>query len=67
MKFNMKHRYFKDREETFTEDTAPIWLTSENTVPGSTMDSRWFWKEHVLTLKVGETVYTDFWDIARVE
>lgn len=68
MKFTMRHRFFESAPpETFTEDTAPDWLTSCNTIPGSTMDSRWFWEDHVLTLKVGETVDTDFQTITRIE
>lgn len=51
----------------FTEESAPEWLTSENTVKGSTMDDRWFWQEHVLTLEVGEHVDTDFTSIKRIE
>ena len=31
------------------------------------MDNRWFWKDHVLTLKVGESVNTDFRRITRVK
>ncbi|QJT71139.1 hypothetical protein GR11A_00102 [Vibrio phage vB_VcorM_GR11A] len=50
----------------FTETSAPDWLTSVNTVVGSTMDQRWFWKEHVLTLEVGQHVDTDFRRITRV-
>jgi hypothetical protein len=50
----------------FTEADAPDWLTSKNTVQGSTMDARWFWTSHVLTLKVGESVKTDFQLITRI-
>lgn len=68
MKFEMKHRFFKDPVVVhFTEDTAPDWLTSRNTVPGSTMDNRWFWTDHVLTLGIGELVNTDFQTIMRIE
>ena len=66
-RFEMRHLVFKDAPvETFTEADAPVWLTSENTVPGSTMDNRWFWKGHVLTLEVGASVDTDFRRITRV-
>lgn len=51
----------------FSEATAPDWLTSRNTVRGSTMDNRWFWVDHVLTLQVGESVDTDFQKITRIE
>ena len=68
MKFKMQHRFFKNLpEETFTEVNAPDWLTGVKTVHGSTMDCRWFWKEHVLTLKVGELIKTDFQTITRIE
>ena len=52
--------------EYFDEDTAPDWLTSANSVKGSTMDSRWFWEKHVLTLEVGQTIKTDFRIIERI-
>lgn len=51
----------------FTETTAPDWLTSRNTVKGSTMDSRWFWTEYVLNLQVNESTNTDFQKITRIE
>jgi hypothetical protein len=54
-----------DTEKSFSENTAPKWLTCENTVPGSTMDDRWFWEKHVLTLEVGESIDTDFRRITR--
>lgn len=56
-----------DSTEFFTEENAPKWLTSEDTVKGSTMDYRWFWNDYVLTLKVGETINTDFRTIKRIE
>ena len=52
-------------ETSFSEHNAPTWLTSENTVPGSTMDNRWFWEKHVLTLEVGKSINTDFHRITR--
>lgn len=64
--FRMDHIIF-DRSAIFTVDAAPLWLTSENTVPGSTMDNRWFWKDHVLTLNVGQTAHTDFHNITRIK
>jgi hypothetical protein len=70
MLFKMKHLYFNTlivEEQTFTEDTAPDWLTGAKTVKGSTMDMRWFWNDHVLTLGVGESVKTDFQIITRIE
>jgi hypothetical protein len=65
MRFKMTHLNF-DTSVEFTEADAPDWLTSKNTVQGSTMDARWFWTSHVLTLKVGESVKTDFQLITRI-
>lgn len=68
MKFSMSHQILKNKEPLeFTEENPPIWLSSENTVKGSTMDMRWFWKDHVLKLAVGESIGTDFNTITRVE
>lgn len=53
--------------KTFTETTSPRWLNCQDTVPGSTMDNRWFWTDYVLTLEVGQSVETDFSVIKRVE
>lgn len=66
MKFEMKHLDFHEDVQIFTELDAPTWLTGETTTPGSTMDDRWFWQEHVLTLKVGESIDTDFRKITRL-
>lgn len=65
MLFSMKHKFFHTTKE-FTETTAPKWLTSENTIRGSTMDERWFW-DLILKLEVGKTIQTDFQIIERVE
>ena len=43
------------KPEFFGEDDAPKWLC-EGGLVGTTMDMRWFWNEHVLTLKVGQNV-----------
>jgi hypothetical protein len=51
----------------FSEKDAPDWLTGAQAVPGSTMDNSWFWNNHVLTLKVGEFIDTDFQRIERIE
>jgi len=67
MKFLMRHKYFFGKPQVFTEETAPDWLTSKNTVKGSTMDDRWFWEGHVLSLAVGRSVSTDFNTIVRIE
>lgn len=67
-KFRMEHSCFPDAEpEFFTEDTAPDWLTSVNTVKGSTMDHRIFWTDYVLKLEVGGVFETDFRTIIRIE
>lgn len=66
-RFEMRHDTFRDSlPAVFTELNAPKWLSSINTREGSTMDGRWFWNEHVLTLDVGETVKTDFQIIKRI-
>lgn len=65
MRFRMTHNLFKTSVE-FSEDTAPDWLTSSKTIKGSTMDCRWFWEDHILTLKVGESKLTDFQKITRI-
>jgi hypothetical protein len=65
--FEMHHDIFKDQAPiVFTEDTAPAWLC-EGGIAGSTMDNRWFWNGHVLTLEVGQSVDTDFHRITRTQ
>lgn len=66
MRFVMQHRFLGGKPEVFTESTAPDWLTSKNTIRGSTMDNRWFWEKHVLTLGMGKRIQTDFRTITRV-
>jgi hypothetical protein len=65
MLFEKTNTLFNTEPETFTEESAPSWLTSYRAVKGSTMDERWFWNDHVLTLDVGESVETDFTKITR--
>jgi len=66
MQFEMRHKILPECEpEIFSDLDAPDWLTSNNTNAGSTMDCRWFWREHVLTLEVGASVETDFRVITR--
>lgn len=62
----MTHLYATIPTEIFDEHTAPKWLCEGGRI-GSTMDHRWFWNDHVLTLKVGESVKTDFRSIIRVQ
>lgn len=40
MIFSMTHLYFTGAPLVFTETTAPDWLSSANSVKGSTMDMR---------------------------
>lgn len=65
MIFEISHLAFEG-VETFTELTGPDWLTSVNTIKGSTMDYRWFWQKHILKLKIGETVETECRVIRRI-
>jgi hypothetical protein len=65
MQFSIRHKYHKTGS-VFSEEDAPDWLTGVNTVRGSTMDCRWFWTDHVLTLEVGKSVDTDFHTITRL-
>lgn len=64
MRFTATH--ILGKEKTFTDKTAPLWLTSEHTIRGSTMDNRWFW-ENCKRLGVGESIETDFHSIKRIE
>ena len=69
-KFEMVHLFFPPsicEKEVFTEETAPSWLTGSGKPKGSTMDNSWFWEGHVLTLRVGQSIKTDFRKITRVE
>jgi len=66
MKFKMTHKV-TGKEQFFTDKDAPVWLTSENTVKGSTMDNRCFWNDVVLNLDVGCKTETDFNVIERIE
>lgn len=50
---------------TFDEMDPPSWLVGGRL--GSTMDNRWFMYDHVYTLEVGESAFTDFQTITRIE
>ena len=64
--FKIQSNLFTDnRPIYFSEYDAPIWLC-EGGVKGSTMDNRWFWNDHVLTLDANESVDTDFSTITRI-
>lgn len=67
MKFSLQHLILRTAPTICDETNAPDWLTSENSKPGSTMDYRWFWTDHVLTLQVGESVCTDYHRVTRIE
>ena len=66
MHFEARSLFFEGEVTEFTDVNAPDWLTSANTIKGSTMDMRWFWRDHVLALPVGGSVDTDFQKITRV-
>ena len=63
--FEMTH-LFSGTTKTFTETNAPEWLRFGGT-KGSTMDNRWFWNDHVMTLDVGQSIETDFQRIKRIK
>lgn len=73
MKFTATSLFFNSSgpssDETLTtqfdEESAPKWLCAGG-LKGSTMDNRWFWNDHVLTLEVGQYVDTDFQRITRI-
>jgi len=50
----------------FDEEHAPNWLTSKKSVKGSTMDQRWFWNDHILTMEIGQSIDTEFNCITRL-
>jgi hypothetical protein len=65
-KFITFHKFFNKENPIleFTEETAPKWLKGDGR--GSTMDNRWFWDKHVITLNIGEFVETDFQIVKRI-
>jgi len=63
--FKMMHLIFEDIT-LFFEDNAPTWL-SKGGLKDSTVDNRWFFKQCILTLEIGQSVSTDFHIITRVE
>lgn len=65
-KFSMVHHFFpKEEPVIFSDKNPPRWLKGDG--KGSTMDNRWFWDDHVMTLEVGQSVETDFNTITRIE
>ena len=64
--FEMVHLHWPHNPKVFTEDTALCWLRYGGPV-GSTMDNRRFWNDHVMKLKVGESISTDFQRITRIK
>lgn len=63
-KYKIRHTIFGSESE-FTEATAPSFLKSGP--KGSTMDNQWFWDGHILPLRVGESVSTDFHEITCID
>jgi len=61
-----KATHFLDKVIMFSEEDAPDWLTCKNQIPNSTMDTSWFFRDHVLKLEVGQFVETDFHIIERI-
>ena len=65
-KFTITLQFANTPPKQFTDKTAPNWLKYGGP-KGSTMDNRWFWNDHVLKLKLGESISTDFTVIKRIE
>lgn len=57
MQYRMTHLFFEGPPEVFDEKSAPSWLL---------MDGAWFFLNHILSLKVGEHIDTDFRRIHRI-
>ena len=55
--YEMKHQVFSSTKQ-FDSDSPPNWLVSKEFL--------WFYTKHVDTLKVGESVETDFQVIKRL-
>jgi len=58
MLFSMQHR-FSHSIEKFTDNDPPKWLISKC--------YNWWYTEHVLVLKIGNTISTDFRTITRIK
>ncbi len=57
--FSIKHRIIKYLEqENFSEDNPPKWMIHK--------EYKWWYTGHVLTLKVGDSIKTDFQEITRL-
>lgn len=55
----MTHLVFKEKKPIeFTEDNPPSWLLYP--------EFKWWWDDHVLTLKVGKHIKSDFQKIKRL-
>lgn len=65
--FEMQHLFLNATKVQFNENTAPDWLTSIKTKKDSTIDMRWFWNKHILTLAINKSVETDFQKITRIK
>ena len=58
-KFELTHRFFKSEPEIFTDESPPRWFL--NTA------YKWWYTDHILKLKVGESIKSDFRKITRIE
>jgi hypothetical protein len=59
VRFKQQHTFFPEAKyQDFEHDKPPPWMISK--------DYKWWYDAHVLTLKVGETVESDFRRITRV-
>lgn len=56
--FRMTHHVFEGLVEYFSEMEPPWWLCGQEYL--------WFFEKHVLPLKVGESVDTEFRTITRI-
>ncbi len=59
MRFSMKHLINTSGPVEFDDNNPPDWLVHE--------ENKWFWDRHVLNLKVGQSIDTDFQTITRIE
>ena len=68
MIFESTHLVFKRATPVrFSENNPPDWLTGRAYPPDSTMANSRFFEDYDCTLKVGESVNTDFQKITRIE
>jgi hypothetical protein len=61
MLFEMTPFFFKGlggKLTMFSEHNPPDWMTCK--------ENNWWWKKHVLTLEIGESIDSDFQTIKRL-